>query len=155
VFIRGTGSDVIASINRHDESMAREFLMMFMALGTSSSGGNRALASSFIDWFAISQESIAIWFRDIVNEHVIEDFVDANWGDADYVPRLAFRRPEAANPLDRSPPPSPSLPAPVDGRDRRRERPAGPRRSRPLHDPGRGDRQRRGAAHDPRGARRL
>lgn len=101
VFIRATGSDVIASINRHDEAMAREFLMMFMALGTSSSGGNRAMASSFIDWFAISQETIAIWFRDVFNEHVIEDFVDLNWGESqDFVPRLAFRRPEAANPLD-------------------------------------------------------
>lgn len=100
IFIRGTGSDVIASINRHDESMAREFLMMFMALGTSSSGGNRALASSFIDWFAISQESIAIWFRDVFNEHVIRDFVELNWGDVDYLPRLVFKRPESANPLD-------------------------------------------------------
>jgi hypothetical protein len=101
VFLRGTGSDVIASINRHDEAMAREFLAMFMALGTSSSGGNRALAGSFIDWFALSQEALAIWARDTFNENVIEDYIDWNYGpDEEFVPRLAFRRPENANPLD-------------------------------------------------------
>lgn len=99
-FIRATGSDVIASVNRHDEAMAREFLMMFMSLGTSSSGGNRALASSFIDWFAISQESIAIWARDVFNDQVIRPYVDTNWAEVDFLPRLVFRRPEAANPLD-------------------------------------------------------
>jgi hypothetical protein len=100
VFIRGTGSDVIGSINRHDEAMAREFLMMFMALGTSSSGGNRALAGSFLDWFAIAQEAIAIWFRDTFQKQAIERYVTYNWGAQDYVPQLKFRRPEAANPLD-------------------------------------------------------
>ncbi len=100
VFIRGTGSDVIASINRHDEAMAREFLMMFMALGTSSSGGNRALAGSFIDWFALAQEAIAIWQRDTFQQQAIDRYVAWNFGDQDYVPLLAFKRPEDANPLD-------------------------------------------------------
>jgi hypothetical protein len=129
-FIRATGSDVIGSINRHDEAMAREFLMMFMALGTSSSGGNRALASSFIDWFAISQEAIAIWFRDVFNEHVIEDFVDQNWA-TDYVPRLvpAARGREPARQPDRDGRRVGGHP----GRGHRRERAAG--RSGPCRRP--------------------
>lgn len=100
VFLRATGSDVIASINQRDEAMARAFLMMFMSLGTSSSGGNRALSESFVDWFAIAQEAIAIWFQDVFNEHVIKDFVDLNWAGEEYLPRLVFKRPEDANPLD-------------------------------------------------------
>jgi len=100
VFIRGTGSDVIGSINRHDESMAREFLAMFMALGTSSSGGNRALAGSFLDWFALAQEATAIWQRDTFQQQAIDRYVEWNFGDQDYVPLLAFKRPEDANPLD-------------------------------------------------------
>lgn len=100
LFIKATGSDVISSINQRDEAMARAFLMMFMSLGTSSSGGNRALSESFVDWFAIAQEAIALWFRDIFNEQVIQQFVDLNWDNQDYVPKLAYRRPEDSNPLD-------------------------------------------------------
>lgn len=101
IFIRGTGSDVIASVNRHDESMTREFLAMFMSLGTASSGGNRAMSGSFIDWFSIAQETEAIWARDIFNEHILVPYVNWNWGEQiDYVPRLVFKRPEAENPLN-------------------------------------------------------
>lgn len=101
IFIRGSGSDVIGSINRHDEAMSREFLAMFMSLGTASSGGNRALSGSFIDWFSIGQETQAIWAAGSFNDGAITPYVNWNWGDQeDYVPKLVFRRPETANPLD-------------------------------------------------------
>jgi hypothetical protein len=99
VFIRSTGSDVIASVDRHDAAMAREFLMMFMSLGTNSQSGNRALGAAFIDWFAIAQEATAGWAADTFNHDVLERYISWNWGDEEYVPRLVFRRPEQDNPV--------------------------------------------------------
>jgi hypothetical protein len=99
VFIRSTGSDVIASIDRHDAAMAREFLMMFMSLGTNNQSGNRALGSAFIDWFSIAQEATAVWLADVFNKYVIGRYIEWNWGEQDYEPKLTFRRPEQDNPV--------------------------------------------------------
>lgn len=86
----GGATDAINSINRHDEAMARAFLMMFMQLGSTNTG-SRALGDSFIDWFAGLQQAIAVWARDIFNEHMVEDWVDWNYGAGEeFVPRVAF-----------------------------------------------------------------
>ena len=93
-FVRGTGSGVVESIKYHDQSMARRFLMMFIELGQSESG-SRALGQEFIDYVALGQESVANWYCDITNEHVIEDWVDWNEGeDAEYAPRLVYEKRE-------------------------------------------------------------
>lgn len=96
-FFRASGSDVIASINRHDEAMARAFLLMIIQLGQTQSG-SRAVGDNFQDLSAYVQEAIAIWFADTFNEHVVEDFCDWNYGEQEFVPRLVFIRPEDDDP---------------------------------------------------------
>jgi hypothetical protein len=85
----GTLPDTIASIRQHDEAMARAFLAMFIQLGHTESG-SRALGETFVDFFALSLQTIATWFADTFTAHVIEDWVDVNFGEEEPAPRLGF-----------------------------------------------------------------
>jgi hypothetical protein len=89
--VQGMLPDTIASINYHDESMARRFLMMFMQLG-STMHGSRALGSEFIDYFQLAQESLANWLIETTQAEVVENYWDWNYGDSDTVPLIAYRR---------------------------------------------------------------
>lgn len=87
---RGTNSSVVDSIRYHDEAMARKFMLMIMQLGQTKVG-SRALSTSFLDFWSHGLASIADWFCDTFNEHVIEDDVDWNWGeDVERVPLLVY-----------------------------------------------------------------
>lgn len=85
----GGGTDVVNSIRYHDESMSRLFLHMFLNLGQTQTG-SRALGDSFIEVAHEAQQSVAGWFVDITNEHVIEDWMEWNYGDFDTAPLLTF-----------------------------------------------------------------
>lgn len=86
----GNVPDAIASVRYHDEQMARRFLMMFTQLGSTETG-SRALGESFMDFFFIAQQSVAGWYCDTFNEHVIEDWVDWNYGeDEEQAPLLTY-----------------------------------------------------------------
>lgn len=89
---KGTGSDVAASIRMHDEAMARRFLLMLANLAQGGQHvGSYALADQFNDLFVIGQRAIVQWYIDVMNEHVIEDWVDWNFGeDEDVTPILAY-----------------------------------------------------------------
>jgi len=90
--IKSSSVSTVDSMKYHDEAMARFFLMMFMQLGQTRTG-SRALGATFIDFFKESQDTIAWWFADIFGEHVIEDWVDWNYGeDVEVVPMLTFKR---------------------------------------------------------------
>jgi hypothetical protein len=83
--------DTVKSIQMHDEAMARSFLMMFMQLGQTQSGA-RALGESFIDFFTMTQETIALWVEETVSEFLIEDWVDWNYGEEELTPRIEHER---------------------------------------------------------------
>lgn len=92
--VRGSSSDVIKSIEYHDQQMARRFLMMLMQLGQTNVGA-RNLGETFWDFFQLGQEGVADWFMGVFNEHVIEDWVDWNYGPEEKnVPRLIWERTE-------------------------------------------------------------
>lgn len=85
----GAGTDVINSVRYHDESMARLFLHMFLQLGQTQTG-SRALGDVFVEYAYIAQKSVANWFRDITNAHLLEDWVDWNWSDSEQAPLLTY-----------------------------------------------------------------
>jgi hypothetical protein len=89
--VTGTLPDTIATINMHDEAMARSLLMMFIQLGQTKSG-SRALGDSFIDFFLMAQESIANWFEDTLSAFLLEDIVDWNFGEDVPAPRIVHER---------------------------------------------------------------
>jgi hypothetical protein len=87
---RASGSDTVASIRYHDEAMARKFLLMVLQLGQTQTG-SRALGTTFVDFFSRGLDTVGIWFRDTFNEHVIEDFIDWNYGEnVENCPMLHF-----------------------------------------------------------------
>lgn len=85
---------VIDSVRYHDEAMARRFLMMVAMLAQGGTTlGSYSLGEVFSDFFSLGQEAIANWYRDTMNEHVIEDWVDWNWGeDEEQVPLLTYNK---------------------------------------------------------------
>lgn len=90
VIAKGTNSSVIESIKYHDEAMARAWMLMVMQLGMTETG-SRALSRTFIDFWGHGLATMADWFRDVFNEHVIEDDIDWNFGeDIDQVPLLTY-----------------------------------------------------------------
>lgn len=97
--IKGTLPDTLASIVYHDESMAKTFLAMFMNLGGNARSASRALGDTFEQFFHDSLAGFANWFMNIVNEHVIEDIVDWNWGEDEQAPLLVWHE-NQNDPLD-------------------------------------------------------
>ncbi len=84
------GDGAVAFIKQQNEEMARAFLQMVNMLGQTNSG-SRALGGTFLDIAQIAQWTIAKWFADLFNEHVIEDDVEWNEGpEEEYAPLLAF-----------------------------------------------------------------
>lgn len=84
------GDGAVAYIKQQNEEMARAFLQMVNMLGQTNSG-SRGLAEDFHDILRIAQFTIAKWFCDIFNEHVIEDDVEWNEGpEQEFAPLLKF-----------------------------------------------------------------
>lgn len=87
--VSGSLPDIIASLRYHDEAMARSFLAMFLQLGQTHSGA-RALGEEFIDFFQLAVDAVATWYAQITNEHVIEDWVDWNYGVDEAAPVIGW-----------------------------------------------------------------
>lgn len=85
------GDGATEYIKLMNEEMGRGWLMMFLNLGQTTSG-SRALGNSFVDLALNAYESIATWYTDIFNEHVIEDDVDWNEGVDEAAPLLTYTR---------------------------------------------------------------
>jgi hypothetical protein len=93
--VEGSLPDTLGSIIYHDQQMARRLMGMVISLGQQGSTGNRALGEVTLEMFDRGQQFIAGWFTDVFNEHVIEDIIDWNYGEATrFVPVLEFKPPE-------------------------------------------------------------
>lgn len=84
--VEGDLPDTDKPIRYHDEQIARAVLAHFLNLGTET--GSWALGSTFANFFTGSLNAVANYIRDITQQHVIEDLVDANWGPNERAPRL-------------------------------------------------------------------
>lgn len=87
------GDGAVAFIRLMNEEMSRALLEMFMQLGQTETG-SRALGSEFIDFLAMAHDAIADWYAEITNEHVIEDWVDWNYGEDEQAPLLVSEEPD-------------------------------------------------------------
>ena len=86
--VSGTLPDTDGPIRYHDEQIARSVLAHFLNLGTET--GSWALGSTFADFFTQSLNAVATQITDVIQQHVIEDLVDLNWGTAEPAPRLVY-----------------------------------------------------------------
>jgi hypothetical protein len=87
--VEGGTSDPLGSIVYHDSQMAHRFQQMVSELGQTKSG-NRALGETFEQLLQKAQEAVANWYRDVMQEHVIEDFCRWNDGPGASCPRLVY-----------------------------------------------------------------
>jgi hypothetical protein len=92
--VTGNLPDTLASIRYHDQQMARAWGQMFAELG-STEHGSRALGAELGDLFRLTQDAIAKWFVETFTAHVIEDWVDWNYGEDEPAPTLVFERDES------------------------------------------------------------
>ncbi|OIU88651.1 DUF935 family protein [Microbacterium sp. AR7-10] len=86
VGVTGKIPDLDKPIRYYDEQIARAVLAHFLNLGTET--GSWALGATFANFFTDSLNAVAQQVADVVNQHVIEDLVDHNWGPAEPAPRL-------------------------------------------------------------------
>jgi hypothetical protein len=82
--------------------MARSLMMMFTSL---DQHGGPGAGSSFIDYFKLTQETVADWYVDVTTAHVAEDWVDWNVGEGAQAPRHRLRPRRRGGPGGRRPDP--------------------------------------------------
>lgn len=92
--VRGNLPDAIKTWEMCNQEMAKSLLMMFIELGQTRTG-SRALGSEFIDYFQLSQETLAIWICETIAEELAEKWLYWNFGDKEeYSPLIDFERDE-------------------------------------------------------------
>lgn len=88
VGVEGTLPDAQPVIDYHDSQIARAVLAHFLNLGQQT--GSWALGTTFADFFTMSLQTLAEQIRDTATQHIVEDLVDINFGEAEPAPRLVF-----------------------------------------------------------------
>ena len=83
----GKGTDVVPSINMHNQEMGVSVLSQFLDLGVSSSG-NRALGTAFIDLFLKAIQSHVDSILSVINKFAIQEWVRFNFGDIGFFPKI-------------------------------------------------------------------
>lgn len=81
-------TEVLPSIEHHNQQITRNILAQFLDMGGRSTGGSNALGSSAMDFFLNAIESIAGQICDALNKQLIKDLVDMNFDDVHEYPTL-------------------------------------------------------------------
>jgi len=87
--VTGELPDVMPYLRYQDEQIARSALGHFLNLGTMT--GSWALGSTFADFFTMSLQAVALSVADVVNQHIVEDWVDINFGPDTPAPKVVFQ----------------------------------------------------------------
>lgn len=88
VGVKGTLPDTDKPIRYHDEAIARAVLAHVLNLGGDNSTGSYALSDTLAGIFTNSLNATAMQIASILNQHVVEDLVDLNWGPTTRAPRI-------------------------------------------------------------------
>jgi hypothetical protein len=86
--VQGKLPDVLGGLRWYDEQIARAVLANFLSLGTET--GSWALGETFETFFVMSLQTIAKQIADVLTQHVVEDWVDINFGPDEPAPRIIF-----------------------------------------------------------------
>lgn len=90
--ITGKLPDTDRPLKYFDEQIARAVLAHVLNLGGDNSTGSYALGDTLESIFTNSLNSVVADFVDVTQQHVIEDYVDLNWGENEPAPRLVVSR---------------------------------------------------------------
>ena len=86
--VEGNLPDLDKQIRYYDEQIGRAVLAHVLNLGGDNSTGSYALGDTFARIFTDSLNAIALDVASTVQQHVIEDLVDLNFGDEEPAPRI-------------------------------------------------------------------
>lgn len=84
--VTGKLPDTEGPVRYHDEQIARAVLAHFLNLGTET--GSWALGSTFANFFTDSLNATSGHIAGVLQRHVVEDLVDANWGETEPAPQI-------------------------------------------------------------------
>lgn len=87
VGVNGSLPDIVAQVEYHDSQIAQNVLAQFLRLGVTATG-SRALGETFVDFFAAAIDAMAADFASTFTAHVIEDYVDLNFGEEEPAPAV-------------------------------------------------------------------
>lgn len=97
--LTGKLPDTMRPLQYFDEQIARAVLAHVLNLGGDDSTGSYALGDTLESIFTNSLNSVAADFVDVTQQHVIEDYVDLNWGPDEPAPRLVVSKIGADTPV--------------------------------------------------------
>lgn len=97
--LTGKLPDTNRPLQYFDEQIARAVLAHVLNLGGDDSTGSYALGDTLESIFTNSLNSVAADFVDVTQQHVIEDYVDLNWGPDEPAPRLVVSKIGAETPV--------------------------------------------------------
>lgn len=88
--VTGTLPDSDKPIRYYDEQISAAVLANFLSLGGDNATGSYALGKTFAEFFVQSLQTVALDIADVATMHIIEDFVDINFGTDEPAPRIVF-----------------------------------------------------------------
>lgn len=97
--LTGKLPDTNRPLQYFDEQIARAVLAHVLNLGGDDSTGSYALGDTLESIFTNSLNAVAAEFVDVTQQHVIEDYVDLNWGPDEPAPRLVVSKIGADTPV--------------------------------------------------------
>ncbi|CAN7266632.1 DUF935 domain-containing protein [Microbacterium foliorum] len=97
--LTGKLPDTNRPLQYFDEQIARAVLAHVLNLGGDDSTGSYALGDTLESIFTNSLNSVAADVVDVTQQHVIEDYVDLNWGPDEPAPRLVVSKIGADTPV--------------------------------------------------------
>lgn len=86
--VEGTTPDILEYVRYHDEQIAQNTLEMFSTL-PSAPNGSRALGQSLVSFFTTALNAHALEIATTTTNHVIEDWVDINYGPDEASPAIS------------------------------------------------------------------
>lgn len=86
--VTGRLPDTDKPIRYYDEQIAAGVLANFLSLGGDNATGSYALGETFATFFTDSLNAVAQQLAEVIQQHVIEDLVDLNWGESEPAPRI-------------------------------------------------------------------
>jgi hypothetical protein len=88
--VEGDLPDADKPIRYHDEQIARGVLAHVLNLGGGSTTGSYALSDTLAEIFTLSLQTLANGLQSTLQQHVVEDIVDVNYGTDAATPRIMF-----------------------------------------------------------------
>lgn len=88
--IESQSGPLMQSVAHHDRKITMNILAQFLDLGAGKSG-SFALSKDQTSFFTLALRAVARYFEDVVNEQIIKQLIDFNYGPQENYPKMRFQ----------------------------------------------------------------